>query len=64
VADDRNLQLTVLQRTAEAKYLRLDVDSPDELVAGFPKTRDDLFGYRAIVLGSIEAGLSPAISSG
>ena len=55
VADDRNLQLVVLQRTAENKYLRLDVDSPEELAAGFPKQRDELFAYRGIVLGSIEA---------
>jgi uncharacterized membrane protein len=55
VTDDKNLQLAVLQRTAENKYLRLDVDNPEELVAGFPKTRDELFSYRALVLGSIEA---------
>lgn len=55
VADDKNLQLVVLQRTAENKYMRLEVDSPDELVAGFPKTRDELFSYRGLMLGSIEA---------
>jgi uncharacterized membrane protein len=55
VTDDRNLQLVVLQRTAENKYLRLDVDDADELVAGFPKTREELFSYRGLVLGSIEA---------
>jgi uncharacterized membrane protein len=55
ITDDRNLQLVVLQRTAENKYLRLDVDNADELVAGFPKTREELFSYRGLVLGSIEA---------
>ena len=45
----------ILQRTAEDKYLRLDVGSPDELVGGFPKTREELFAYRAIILGSVEA---------
>ena len=29
---------------------------PDELAGGFPKTRDELFAYRGIILGSIEAG--------
>ncbi|MGE3520072.1 MAG: glutamine amidotransferase, partial [Vicinamibacterales bacterium] len=55
VADDENLAVTILQRTAEDKYLRLDVESPDEVVGGFPKTREELFGYRAIILGSVEA---------
>jgi uncharacterized membrane protein len=55
VEDDENLQVVILQRTAEDKYLRLDVGSPDELVGGFPKTRDELFAYRAVILGSVEA---------
>lgn len=55
VADDPNLAVTILQRTAEDKYLRLDVESPDEVVGGFPKTREELFAYRAIILGSVEA---------
>jgi len=56
IADDRNLQLVTLQRTAENKFYRLDVDaSGGELEAGFPKTREELFAYRGIVLGSVEA---------
>jgi len=56
IADDQNLQLVTLQRTAENKFYRLDVDaSGGELEAGFPKTREELFAYRGIVLGSVEA---------
>jgi uncharacterized membrane protein len=55
VADDPNLQVVLLQRTAENKYFRRMIDSPDELAAGFPKTRDELFAYRGLILGSIEA---------
>jgi uncharacterized membrane protein len=55
VDDDENLQLVVLQRTAENKYLRLDVDDADELVAGFPRSREELYRYRGLVLGSVEA---------
>jgi uncharacterized membrane protein len=55
VEDDKNLQVVILQRTAENKYLRLDVADRDELVDGFPKTRDELFSYRALILGSVEA---------
>jgi uncharacterized membrane protein len=52
---DTNLQLVLLQRTAENKFLRLNVDGPAELATGFPTSRSELFKYRAIVLGSIEA---------
>ena len=56
IADDNNLQVVALQRTADNKFLRLGVDDPDELLGGFPKTREELFSYRALILGSIEAG--------
>jgi uncharacterized membrane protein len=55
VEDDENLQVVILLRTAEDKYYRLDIGNPEELVAGFPKTREELFAYRAIILGSVEA---------
>jgi uncharacterized membrane protein len=56
VSDDKNLQIVALQRTADNKFLRLDVDNPDELLGGFPKTREELFAYKALILGSVEAG--------
>jgi uncharacterized membrane protein len=52
---DENLQLVTLLRSAKDKYLRLSVDDSSELAAGFPKTREELFAYRAVVLGSVEA---------
>ena len=55
IREDKNLQLVTLLRTAESKYLRLGVDDPEHLAAGFPKTREELFAYRGLVLGSIEA---------
>ncbi|MGH7720861.1 MAG: hypothetical protein ACREON_18700 [Gemmatimonadaceae bacterium] len=55
VAGDENLQVVSLQRTADNKFLRLSVDDSLELLGGFPKTREELFSYRGIVLGSIEA---------
>jgi uncharacterized membrane protein len=55
VEDDPQLQLVTLQRTAENKFLRMDVDDSLELISGFPKTREELFAYRGIVIGSIEA---------
>ena len=56
VEEDENLQVALLQRTAENKFLRRNVDGPDELVGGFPRTRSELFKYRGLILGSIEAG--------
>jgi uncharacterized membrane protein len=55
VKDDKNLDIAILQRTAENKYYREGLTSRDELATGFPKTREELFAYRSIILGSIEA---------
>ena len=55
VEDDKNLQLATMMRTAKDRFLRLGVEDSLELAAGFPKTREELFAYRGIVLGSIEA---------
>ena len=56
IEDDPNIQLVVLQRTAPDKFLRLDVDGSTELQEGFPKTREELFRYQGLILGSVEAG--------
>jgi uncharacterized membrane protein len=55
VARDSSLQLVTLQRTADGRYVRFDVDSAGELYTGFPATREELFAYRGLVLGSVEA---------
>src|SRR5690242_7838497 len=57
VASDSNLQLVTLQRTAENTFQRFDVDNGEELAGGFPRTREELFRYRGIVLGSVDASL-------
>ncbi|MCU1382272.1 MAG: hypothetical protein JWL71_969 [Acidobacteria bacterium] len=55
VKGDTNLQVVSMDRTAENKYYRQDVTNPDELLGGFPKTREELFAYRGLILGSVEA---------
>jgi len=55
VDDDKNLNVVWLDRTAENKYYRRNVSTPDEVIGGFPKTREELFGYRALMIGSVEA---------
>ena len=52
---DNGPRVVVLQRTTDGKYLRLDVDGPEDLKDGFPRTEADLFRFSAIILGSIEA---------
>lgn len=55
VAGDRELEVVLLQRTADEKYLRLGVRDSLEVATGFPQSRDELFAYDAIILGSVEA---------
>lgn len=55
LAADSAVQLVTLLRSAERKFLRLGVRDSLELAAGFPATRAELFGYRAVILGSVEA---------
>jgi uncharacterized membrane protein len=54
ITEDENLELVVLQRTADNKFMRIGGDE-EELQGGFPKTREELFQYRALILGSVEA---------
>jgi uncharacterized membrane protein len=55
VAKDENLRVVSMVRTAENKYYRLGIDDPKELAEGFPKSADELFAYRGLILGSVEA---------
>lgn len=55
IAADSGVQLVALLRSAQGKFLRLGVRDSLELLTGFPTSREELFSYRAIVLGSIEA---------
>lgn len=58
---DDHLNVVLLLRTAMAtanapdKFWRGGVESPDELQFGFPSTREELFRYRGLILGSFEA---------
>lgn len=52
---DNGPAVVFLQRTADGKYLRINVDGPEDLRDGFPRTQADLFRFSAIILGSIEA---------
>lgn len=60
VANDSGVQVVGLMRSAERKFLRLGVRDSLELLGGFPTTREELFAYRAIILGSVEASFFTA----
>ena len=57
MAGDTAVQIVGLMRSAERKYLRLGVRDSLELLGGFPTAREELFQYRGIILGSVEAGV-------
>jgi uncharacterized membrane protein len=52
---EKNIAVVSLQRTGENKFYRQGISGDQELVAGFPKTEEELFAYDGLVLGSVEA---------
>lgn len=55
VSNDASIEIVSLLRTSPNKFYRQGVNSPRELENGFPLTREALFGYDAIIIGSLEA---------
>jgi len=49
------VEVVSLLRTSPNKFYRQGVRSAEELADGFPKTREALFGYSAVIIGSLEA---------
>ena len=59
--DGGTLSLETLLRVSPNKYYRQGIESPEDLADGFPTTRDELFSYDALIIGSVEAAtLTPA----
>ena len=56
VTDDKNLLSVAAADRGQQSYMRLRGEE-DEIVGGFPKTREELFKYRGFIIGSVEAGL-------
>ncbi|MGH8179133.1 MAG: glutamine amidotransferase [Steroidobacter sp.] len=52
---DRALRVASLVRTTPNKHYRQGVNSPAELIDGFPSTAEELFAYDAVIIGSYEA---------
>ncbi len=51
----KDVEVVSLLRTSPNKFYRQGVISPRELETGFPLTRAALFGYDAVIIGSLEA---------
>jgi len=56
VAEDEQLHLVSVVRTARGKFYRQGVESGEELVKGFPEHPEELFRFQGLILGSVEAG--------
>jgi uncharacterized membrane protein len=54
-ADDSAVRLVGLLRSAKGKFLRVNVQDSLDLLGGFPTRRSELFRYRALILGDVEA---------
>ena len=55
VGNDEDLGLATLLRVSPNKFYRQGIDSPEQLQDGFPTTRDEMFAYDALIIGSVEA---------
>ena len=53
VAGDQTLRLATYLQTGPRKFLRQGIDSPQELANGYPRKKEDLYRYEAIILGDI-----------
>ncbi len=52
---DKTVQLVSMVRTGPEKFYRQGISHPKELADGFPTTARDLFEYKALIIGSIDA---------
>ena len=55
IAEEKNIVLVSVLRSADGKFYRQGVQNADELINGFPKSEEELFKYDAVIFGSIEA---------
>lgn len=55
VAEEKNINLVSVLRSADGKFYRQGIENADELVNGFPKSEEELFKYDALIIGSVEA---------
>jgi uncharacterized membrane protein len=54
LGDDPSIQLSTLLKVTPNKYYRQGIDGPEQLAKGFPTEREELFGYDALIIGSMQ----------
>ncbi len=52
---DSTLSLHTLLWVSDNKFYRQGIDNPSQLQEGFPRSREELFNYDAIIIGSVAA---------
>jgi uncharacterized membrane protein len=55
IEQDDTLQLVSMVRTTQNKLYRQGISNGEELAKGFPATVDELFGFRGVIIGGVEA---------
>jgi uncharacterized membrane protein len=55
VGNESETSFATLLRVSPNKFYRQGLDSAEQLENGFPETRDELFAYDALIIGSVEA---------
>ncbi|MBI4446762.1 MAG: VWA domain-containing protein [Acidobacteria bacterium] len=55
LAEDKNIRLETLLRTAMNKFYRQGIEDENALAAGFPAKAEELFQYHGIILGNVES---------
>lgn len=53
--EDSSIDLVRLLRTSPNKFFRQGIESDEVLADGFPATREELFEYKGLILGSVES---------
>jgi len=53
--DDPAVHFTSILRTGTGKFYRQGILQPDELSGGFPVSEEEMFGFRAVLFGDVEA---------
>jgi len=55
LSNDENIHLESLLRTALNKFYRQGIEEETTLASGFPTAREDLFAYKALLIGDVES---------
>ena len=55
VLEDKNVRLVSMLRQASGKLLRQGVESSSTLEKGFPTGKEELFRFKGLIIGSVEA---------